>query len=352
MKLSTTTNSADLPQRAGDRRPVTSWFWAVAPPTLQSRPPAPRSSRSRSTSATVASLSGASVGRDHDQRLACRRARPPGRRPPPRPADRCSVVGEAPQRRLVDRSRAEVDEHLDRARARPGRRAPAPRARSRRGSRSPPGTARSRPCPPSATSAGEAISSISAVAPIANGSGRFISVAVQRSQKPGPVLGARGLRPQPADDLARLGARGARAARSAPAAASRRRARRSPTTTIAPIAIERTTLASIRNSPASATITVTPENATAIPDVRIATARASSARAAGSQLLAVAGEDEQRVVHRHADAEHRGHVGDEDRHPIDLREQEDDRAGDDHRRRRRAPAAARRRPASRRRPAG
>ncbi len=59
------------------------------------------------------------------------------------------------------------------------------------------------------------------------------------------------------------------------------------TTTIAPTAIERTTFASTRNSPASATITVTPENVTAMPDVRSATrarlvgraaARASSSR--------------------------------------------------------------------------
>ena len=48
------------------------------------------------------------------------------------------------------------------------------------------------------------------------------------------------------------------------------------TTTMAPMAIERTTVASIKNSPASATITVAPEKATAIPEVRSATCRAAS----------------------------------------------------------------------------
>ena len=48
------------------------------------------------------------------------------------------------------------------------------------------------------------------------------------------------------------------------------------TTMIAPIAIERSTLELIRNSPASEIITVTPEKATAMPDVRMATRRAST----------------------------------------------------------------------------
>ena len=51
------------------------------------------------------------------------------------------------------------------------------------------------------------------------------------------------------------------------------------TTTIAPVAIERIVAESTRNRPASAIITVTPENATAIPDVRIAVRRASSREA-------------------------------------------------------------------------
>ncbi len=52
-----------------------------------------------------------------------------------------------------------------------------------------------------------------------------------------------------------------------------------PTTTIAPIAIECAVLELIRNRPARAMITVTPEKATARPEVRIATVRASSSDA-------------------------------------------------------------------------
>ena len=48
------------------------------------------------------------------------------------------------------------------------------------------------------------------------------------------------------------------------------------TTMIAPIAIDWMTVESTRKSPASETITVTPEKTTAIPDVRIATCSASS----------------------------------------------------------------------------
>ena len=47
-------------------------------------------------------------------------------------------------------------------------------------------------------------------------------------------------------------------------------------------------------------------------------------------LLAVAGEDEERVVDRHADADHRGHVGDEDRGLHLQRDEVDQRPGDDH----------------------
>ena len=99
-------------------------------------------------------------------------------------------------------------------------------------------------------------------------------------------------------------------------------------------------------------ITVRPLNSTARPEVASATARASLGLAAGGDLLAVAGDDEQRVVDRHADADHRRHVGHEDRHLHHLREREDQRAGDEHRDERRARAAARRRRASRTRTAG
>ena len=61
-----------------------------------------------------------------------------------------------------------------------------------------------------------------------------------------------------------------------------------------------------------------------------ASARAASLVAPARPLLAVAGEDEERVVDRHPDADHRGHVGDEDR-GLDLqREEVDQGAGDDH----------------------
>ena len=52
--------------------------------------------------------------------------------------------------------------------------------------------------------------------------------------------------------------------------------------------------------------------------------------APGADLLAVAGEDEERVVDRHADADHRGDVGGEHRHVHRLGEEVDRRAGDHH----------------------
>ena len=48
------------------------------------------------------------------------------------------------------------------------------------------------------------------------------------------------------------------------------------TTTMAPMAIERIVVESTRNSPPREMITVTPEKATATPDVRSAIARACS----------------------------------------------------------------------------
>ena len=51
------------------------------------------------------------------------------------------------------------------------------------------------------------------------------------------------------------------------------------TTTIAPIAIDRIVVESTRNSPASESITVTPEKATAMPEVRMAVRRASAGSA-------------------------------------------------------------------------
>ena len=75
-------------------------------------------------------------------------------------------------------------------------------------------------------------------------------------------------------------------------------------------------------------------------------------RDAGLDLLAVAREHEERVVDRDADADHRGHVGHEDRHLHLAREHVDQRAGDRAPRRRRARAAAPRPRASRRPRAG
>ena len=51
--------------------------------------------------------------------------------------------------------------------------------------------------------------------------------------------------------------------------------------------------------------------------------------AAGVALLSVAGEDEQRVVDRDPDPDHRGHVGDEHRGRHLQRDEVDERAGDD-----------------------
>ena len=84
------------------------------------------------------------------------------------------------------------------------------------------------------------------------------------------------------------------------------------TTRIAPIAIERSAVVSMRNSPASDAMTVRPLKSTARPEVASAVAARLVGRAAGADLLAVAGEDEQRVVDGHADADHRGHVRHED----------------------------------------
>ena len=87
------------------------------------------------------------------------------------------------------------------------------------------------------------------------------------------------------------------------------------------------------------------------PGRRQRVARAASGSRPALDLLAVAGEHEQRVVDGDADADHRRHVGHEDRHLGRPREQVDQRAGDVTRRRR-ARAAAPPRRASRRRRAG
>ena len=102
------------------------------------------------------------------------------------------------------------------------------------------------------------------------------------------------------------------------------------TTVIAPSAIERSAWLSTIQRPARETITARPEKATARPEVDSASARAASLSRPLRPLLAVAGEDEERVVDRHPDPDHRGHVGDEDRGLHLQREEVDQRAGDDH----------------------
>ena len=76
-------------------------------------------------------------------------------------------------------------------------------------------------------------------------------------------------------------------------------------------------------------ITASPEKVTASPEVASALARASRGEA-GFALLTVAGEDEQGVVDRHADPDHRGHVCDEDRHRYLQRDEVDEGAGHQH----------------------
>ena len=101
------------------------------------------------------------------------------------------------------------------------------------------------------------------------------------------------------------------------------------TTVIAPSAIERSAWLSTIQRPARETITARPEKVTARPEVESASARAASSVAAGVALLAVAGEDEERVVDRDPDPDHRGHVGDEDRGRHLQRDEVDQGAGDD-----------------------
>ena len=102
------------------------------------------------------------------------------------------------------------------------------------------------------------------------------------------------------------------------------------TTVIAPSAIERSAWLSTIQRPARETITARPEKVTARPEVESACARASSGSRPARALLAVAGEDEERVVDRHPDPDHRGHVGDEDRGLHLQRDEVDQGAGDDH----------------------
>ena len=103
------------------------------------------------------------------------------------------------------------------------------------------------------------------------------------------------------------------------------------TTTIAPMASDRMTVELSRNSPAIEIRTVTPEKTTVAPEVRMATSSACARSLPAVDLLAVAREQEQRVVDGHADAEHRRHVGHEDRHRRGQRQEVDGGAGDQHR---------------------
>ena len=82
------------------------------------------------------------------------------------------------------------------------------------------------------------------------------------------------------------------------------------------------------NMPSSAMITVRPANSTARPDVSIAVIDGLLGIETGLQPLAVAGDDEQRVVDAHADADHRGQRRREALQRVHVREQPDDREPD------------------------
>ena len=246
---------------------MSSWFCAVAPPMCIGT--GARMSRSRSTSASVASLSGDSSGVTTTSVFVPSRDGTPG------------VTAFTPGNGSMSEA------------TKPSTSVPSNTSWIGPSAPSPPSccAASSKPTRVSkssgniaiaavfsfSTSAGEAIRSMSAVAASANGSGRRISIAVQRSQNPGPSLGlGLGLmRPMIFPGRATRCPSAAISAGSSVTAAITAM----PTTTIAPTAIDCTTFASIRNSPASATITVTPENVTAMPDVRIATSRASAGSA-------------------------------------------------------------------------
>ena len=75
-------------------------------------------------------------------------------------------------------------------------------------------------------------------------------------------------------------------------------------------------------------ITVSPANSTARPDVSTAVMTASSGSRPGLESLAVAGDDEQRVVDADADADHRGQRRREALQRVHVREQADDRQPD------------------------
>ena len=84
----------------------------------------------------------------------------------------------------------------------------------------------------------------------------------------------------------------------------------------------------IASMPSNAMITVRPANSTARPDVSIAVITAVFGIEAGLQSLAVARDDEQRVVDADADADHRRQRRREALQRIDVREQTDDREPD------------------------
>ena len=182
------------------------------------------------------------------------------------------------------------------------------------------------PVPSWSESPGIASASMIAVAPIAYGSGCFMSVAVQRSQKL-PILAP--ARPQAPDDLARL--RHAVAEQRDQRRQQRDRGQhgdrddddRPDRHRVSDLRVD-------QEQPGERD----DDGHAGEHDGHPGRAHGRRARlpgvAAGPQLLAVAGEDEQRVVDRDADAEHRGHVRDEDRHLHRLREQVDDRARDRH----------------------
>ncbi len=311
---------------------VSSRFCAVGPPTWSVVPAGPRPppSRSACTSATVASPLGRLLRRDEDQRLR-----------PVLGEDRPSGTG-ATSSMASSRSRyalsaasstgppksATSSSDPERARA---RRAAGTRARSRRGSRSPSGTSRPPRCSPHHASAGDRDREH-------DRGGRERDAQRPPHQQRRPAL------PEPRR----------RAAWPRACAAACRRSSAGSETRCPSAAIS----AGSSVTAASTAIADDHDRAdghrahhgrvdqeqpgerddhghAAEGDRHAGGAQRDRARLVRVQpvgeLLAVAGEDEQGVVHRHADAEHRRHVGHEGRHAVDLREEEDDRAGDDHR---------------------
>ncbi len=311
---------------------------AVTPPTATctSRPPA-------AGSAVAQPLDGR-LGRGRlrvGARLA-RRAAPRARRATATARRRRAIPG-SPASTARRRSPAAVAVGAVTRLGRPPGPAKRRRRRRRRGGlearhapRGRPGTGRaprsSSPCP----STGAASASRTALAPSAETTGRRMTASVQRCQKPAAAVGAR--RPTRACKTRPGEAEDARARVDAPAQQrdQRRQQRRGGEHR------DRDHEHRAERHRADRGVVEHPQ-----PGQRDDHGQAGEqhrhsrrrhrdrarilGRAAGRDLLAVAGDDEERVVDGDADPDHRRHVGHEDRHLHHLREAEDQRAGDQHR---------------------